>query len=230
MKKKNKRFLYNAAMTIVCFAFLVCASTFLVLLIKPLYYMMVKLLEVPAETGYSFEICKTNYDILIDYNMFWGPKELVFRDFPMSIYGRIHFEEVKAIFVAMQYTAIVSFVLLIAGFIASKKNKCYGWLKATVVLAICVVVVVGAGFIIDWDGTFTLMHHILFDNDYWIFDPALDPVIWILPDKVFLAAGAGICILITAGLVACGVIYSKKTRRAKRGPKKDSAKKGGKKK
>lgn len=212
MNPKKQYFLYNFCMTVICFLFLVCASTFLVLMIRPLYYMMVKLLDVPGETGYSFEVCKANYDILIGYNMFWGPKELVFRDFIQSEHGIIHFREVKTIFVTMQFTAIICGLLMIPGIIFSKKKQTFGWMRATVILALIVVAVVGFGFIYDWDGTFVLMHHILFDNDYWIFYPDLDPVINILPDKVFLAAGAGICILITAGLVTLGVVYHKKKK------------------
>ena len=59
------------------------------------------------------------------------------------------------------------------------------------------------------------MHKLLFTNDYWIFDPAKDPVINILPDSVFLAAGAGIIVLMILGLVISGLLYRKHKKEAK---------------
>ena len=45
---------------------------------------------------------------------------------------------------------------------------------------------------------FVLFHKILFRNDYWIFDPACDPVITILPDAYFLHAAALILLCVLA--------------------------------
>ncbi len=208
MKSKGK-LLFNIIMTAVCFAFIVCMATTIILYIRPLYYMMVKILDIPEKTGFSYEICKRNYNVLIDYNMIFGPKELVFPDFIMSEHGRIHFEDVKRIFVTMEIIGWAGLPAVLIGYLAAKKTKTFGWLKATIFVALAVVIVVGAGFIIDWDKTFVLMHKILFTNDYWIFYYDQDPVIYILPDMVFLAAGVGILVLITAGLITCGVLYRK---------------------
>lgn len=216
--KGKKYILFNIAMTIVCFLFIVCASTFLILLIKPLYGICAGALEVPATSGVPLDVCKENYSVLIDYNMFWGPTKLVFPDFVMSEHGEIHFMEVKRIFVTMQVTAIVTAILMVPGILFTRQKKTYGWLLGTVILAVIIVGVVGGGLAFDWDNTFILMHHILFSNDYWLFNPATDPVITILPDGVFLAAGAGIVILIFIGLVICAAVYTKKRKR--RGRKK----------
>ena len=45
----------------------------------------------------------------------------------------------------------------------------------------------------------------MFDNDYWIFDPNLDPVITILPEEFFLHAGVMILVLI---LLSSILIYA----------------------
>lgn len=213
---KGKNVFFNIAMTLVCFFFIICASTFLILLIKPLYGICAGALDVPATSGVPLEICKKNYSVLIDYNMFWGPTKLIFPDFPMSEHGEIHFMEVKRIFVTMQVTAIVTGILMVPGIFYTKRERAYGWLLGTVILALIVVGTVGGGLIFAWNKTFILMHHILFSNDYWLFDPAVDPVINILPDKVFLAAGAGIVILIIAGLTICAVVYAKKHKKRSR--------------
>ena len=207
---------YNTLMTAALFTLILCASVSLIIYTTPLYYMMVKLLKVPESTGISFEVCKRNYDTLIYYNCFWGPKKLVFPDFIMSEHGEIHFMEVKRIFVFMQYAAIGSLALVLLGhFLYGKKRRIYGFLPATIILACVVVLVVGAGLVFSWDRTFILMHRILFTNDYWIFDPAKDPVINILPDTVFLAAGAGIIVLMILGLLISGLLWRKHQKEAK---------------
>ena len=130
----SKHIVFNTLMTVICFLFIVTMSVTLILYLKPLYYMMVRILDVPAMSGYSYEVCKTNYDILIDYNMAWGPKSLEFRDFVMSITGRIHFEEVKRIFVTIQITSWVTMVLTIIGYIAAHKLKAWVWLRNTIIM------------------------------------------------------------------------------------------------
>lgn len=216
-QSKAPRHIFNIIMTAACFTLILCASVSLIVYTTPLYYMMVKLLKVPEETGISFEVCKRNYDALIFYNCFWGPKKLVFPDFIMSEHGEIHFMEVKRIFVFMQFAAIGSLAAVLLGhFLYGKKRGIYEYLPATIAFSILVVAVVGAGLLFNWDGTFILMHKLLFSNDYWIFDPATDPVIYILPDKVFLAAGAGIILLMVSGLVILGLSWRKhKKERAK---------------
>lgn len=38
---------------------------------------------------------------------------------------------------------------------------------------------------VNWEAVFIMFHKIMFRNDYWLFDEALDPVITILPDTFF---------------------------------------------
>ena len=41
-----------------------------------------------------------------------------------------------------------------------------------------------------FDQAFVAFHRLLFDNELWLFDPRLDPVIWILPQSYFLGLTA----------------------------------------
>lgn len=206
---KNKHLLFNIAMTVVCFLFILCASIFLVLLLKPLYSLDMKLLKIPKTSGYSAEICRRNYSVLIDYNMFWGPKTLNFPDFVMSENGAVHFAEVKTIFVTAQITAILSGVLLAIGYMRAKQIGCFGWLPGGIALTLAMVAVVGIGCAFFWEKTFVLMHHILFRNDFWLFDPSTDPVIMILPDQVFLHLGAAIMCFMVILMIIAWVVYRK---------------------
>lgn len=205
--KQKENLLFNIVMTVICFLFILCASIFIVLLLKPLYSLDVKLLKIPETSGYTAEICKKNFSVLIDYNMFWGPKTLAFPDFPMSENAAVHFEEVKRIFVAAEITAIINGMLLAAGYPLAKKLKSFSWLPGGIVLTLAMVAVVGFGCAFFWEKTFVLMHHILFKNDFWLFDPSTDPVINILPDQVFLHLGAAIMILMVLFMVLAWIIY-----------------------
>ena len=68
----SKHIVFNTLMTVICFLFIVTMSVTLILYLKPLYYMMVRILDVPAMSGYSYEVCKTNYDILIGVPSRWN--------------------------------------------------------------------------------------------------------------------------------------------------------------
>ncbi len=226
--KKKPYVVLNVALTIVFLVFLVTASTFFVLAMKPIYTVLVDLLKIPETSGYSREVCLRNYSVLIDYNMFWGPKVLDFPDLVMSMRGAIHFKEVKEIFVVMQYAAMGSLVLLVPGILLANKKKTYWWRKAAIIAALVIIAVVGAGLVFNWEGTFTLMHKLLFNNDYWIFSPAEDPVINILPDEVFLTDAALILSLMALGLIAAGIVYAVRTgkeRKAHARPAKNASSK-----
>ncbi|MBP5255192.1 MAG: TIGR01906 family membrane protein [Lachnospiraceae bacterium] len=233
MKTQKHTFLFNALMTVVCFVFLVTAATWLVLSAKPIYELQVRLFDIPEYSGFSRELCIRNYGTLIDYNMMWGPGVLTFPDLKMSVNGATHFREVKAIFVAMQYAAIVSGILLVIGSVYGRKKEAYGWQKAVVILSVTVVAVLGAAILFAGDETFLLMHKLLFRNDYWIFDWRTDPVILILPENLFLMDGGLILLVIALALAVFGISYRMHKNRTAGGrkaravrKKRDGAKKG----
>ena len=94
-------------MALLCVLFIICLSVTLTVLFRPVYYWDIDYLNIGERYGISEEVCRLNYDVLIDYNLAWGPETLEFPHFQMSEGGRIHFEEVKVIFVACQYAAVV---------------------------------------------------------------------------------------------------------------------------
>ena len=139
-----------------------------------------------------------NYDELIDYNSISGPSRLTFSDFMMSEEGEIHFEEVKRIFLNIEYASfvLVPLTLLLTAWQIRKKNAPFFAVLSA--FPTFLVVIVGSLVALNWDFCFVLFHKILFRNDYWIFDPACDPVITILPDAYFLHAAALILLCVLA--------------------------------
>jgi len=56
------------------------------------------------------------------------------------------------------------------------------------------------------------MHAIFFRNDYWLFNPATDPIIKILPDAYFLHCGILIILLVAIINILLELIYRKKRK------------------
>jgi len=60
---------------------------------------------------------------------------------------------------------------------------------AFLVISLLPLVLGVLAFLIGFNSFFTLFHQVLFAGDNtWMFDPAKDPVIWILPEEFFMHA------------------------------------------
>ena len=208
---------FNALMAVILLIFLVSAAVFLVLALKPLYYWFIDLFKIEAYSGYSAAELKANYDALIDYNMFWGPKELVFPDRGMVTTEETmaHFVDVKQVFVFFQYLAIGSAVLLIPGCVVAKKKNISMWPKITLALTVAIIVGVGVGLVFFWDKFFIKFHEILFPGkSNWYINANYDKVILILPSEVFLADAAAILAVIALGIVLFVLFFRRKKSKA----------------
>ena len=131
----------------------------------------------------------------------------------MSEPGRIHFEEVKEIFNLFKYLAIGGVIVSAAGIWLGARRKEYRYLKLTSIFTVVLPAVLGLLIALNWDWVFVTFHHIAFDNDCWLFDPATDPVITILPDAFFMHCALLIFGCVVAGSVVCGVAYRKLCRK-----------------
>ena len=68
------------------------------------------------------------------------------------------------------------------------------------------VLFIGAAAIIDFNAVFVQFHHIFFDNDLWLFDPAEDYMIRMLPEGLFADMVLRIGVLFIAGLLILLII------------------------
>lgn len=188
-------------MTVVLFFLALSFSTVLVLLMKPLYSLACSWFHIPARAGVTKEVCVRNFSALLDYNLSFGNKELALLDFPLSKYGRIHFQEVRQIFHFLIIALPVSFFLFLGGLWLSEKEKYVGYMKKAIVFTICVIVMVVTFFAIDSRTAFIVFHKIFFRNGYWLFSPTRDPIITTLPTEVFLLYG-GVAFVFMASVLA----------------------------
>ena len=191
---------------------IISISVIITLNFSPLYYFDIDYFNLVEKTGYSEEIIRENYNTLIDYNNFFYKDALEFPSLPMSEQGRIHFIEVKNIFVFIQMILFpVSLIGSIAGIWSLKKQK-PAYLALTSVLSLALPAFLGLLIALNWDRFFIIFHEIFFNNDYWIFDYYTDPVIRILPDGFFMHCAIMILLLIVLGSLSCFIFYRKRMK------------------
>lgn len=199
----------DAILAVTAVLFILSASVALTLAFRPLYYFDIGYLRIAETSGYPVEEIRANYDALIDYNLSPAKEELVFPTFPMSGQARIHFAEVKAIFQFFLKLLAATAVLLAAGIFWKRARREYGYLAAAGLIAPALVLCAGGLIAAGWERAFICFHELVFQNEYWLFDPETDPVIMILPDTFFLHCAGMILALIMAGSAACLFAYAR---------------------
>jgi integral membrane protein (TIGR01906 family) len=196
------------------FVFLFCLSVVLTLNLRPLYYFDMRYQQLSQTTGLSETVIRQNYDTLIDYNLLTkGVKTLNFPDFTMSEQGRTHFAEVKQIFTVIQIMCLITGILWIVLLFRKRKRHDWGSLKLTSILTLAVPLILGLLAAMNWNVFFVTFHRIFFRNNYWIFNPATDPVINILPDVYFLHCAVAILLFLLLGCLLTGLLYRRLSRR-----------------
>ena len=111
-------------------------------------------------------------------------------DFPSSASGIHHFAVVKGLFHLSQGVALLTLPIF---YLFWKQVIQKGFLplyRRGLLIILSLPLVLGlVGVFIGFEQFFTLFHQILFvGDDTWLFDPAKDPVILILPENFFLHA------------------------------------------
>lgn len=215
MQEKKYRF-GQWALGIVLMLFLISFSVTVTLNFRPLYHWDMKSMNLAGSSGLSEEQILRNYNVLIDYNNIWGPDTLEFPDLAMSESGRIHFEEVKRVFLIFEWMVPITFVTGVSGIVFYYRKNQFCYLKYTALLSIFTPLLLGIAIAASWDTVFVMFHKIVFRNDFWIFDASTDPVITILPDTFFLHCALLILGGVLAGSGICSFLYWKKEKRQKR--------------
>ena len=213
--KKAKEFIYaiiNAFM-------IISGSVLLGLNLRFLYYFNIPKIQALNEE-YSGSLIKSNYDILIDYLNPFYRGNLRLDGLAMSPQGEFHFEEVKVIFDLVFILFLVMLFLSILIFIRKRKEKDYRYMKYTALLTFIIPVILGIPFLIDFSRSVVIFHEIAFSNDYWIFDPRIDPVIRILPEWFFMQSAFLILILMAFMALLFFLVGRRGTRNQKSTPRK----------
>ena len=153
-----------------------------------LYPFEISWLNLTNRVHLKSDIIQYNFHILMDYLTNHFNPVLEMPDFPSSESGLHHFVVVKGLFHLAQGVAIVTLPIFYLfwkqviqkGFLSLYRRGLLIMLSLPLVLGL-------VGVFIGFEQFFTLFHQILFvGDDTWLFDPAKDPVILILPEDFFL--------------------------------------------
>lgn len=191
--KKSRAFnkFFNVFASLSLAVLLICGSITIILAAKPLYPLFRGELSNPYEL--SLAEIEENYNRLVDYNLRFGSSKLEFLKLPMSEEGRRHFVEVREIFQMVLRLLIASAVILLLLTIPLIRRSSFSFLRNGAVLALSLPVLLSLPLLLDFSRAFTLFHQIFFSNDYWLFDPQMDPVICYLQESFFMKMA--LCIL-----------------------------------
>ncbi|NMB42743.1 MAG: TIGR01906 family membrane protein [Clostridiales bacterium] len=208
MKRNKPRFKPTDLIIGVIFTFLIVSlGVIFTVNFKPLYYFDIDYLNISENSGYDKELIKRNYDALIDYNSPFYKGQLEFPDLASSANGLQHFVEVKDIFTSFYYIGLITIIICLLIIIYKKKKRDNSYLLVSSITVVVLPILVALFSAIDFDKTFVIFHKIFFRNDYWIFDPKLDPVIKILPQTFFLHALILIILFLLLGSMTLFIAY-----------------------
>lgn len=175
---------------------------------KAIYYYSIVDLDLPSSSNLSVSEIKKNYNYIVDYMQ--SPNyEFKLPTLPYSKEGKIHFEEVRNIFYLFNKLVYILFFAIILLFILNLKNHRYTFLKCSSIILIIFPILILIPFAINFDKSFTLFHKLAFNNDYWLLDPNLDPIINIMPQKFFFNCSIFIVMILILNSYILYRIYRK---------------------
>lgn len=195
-----------SALCIIVLALLILSFSISVpILFRPFYYIQINALDLPEQTGWSEETIREAYDEVLDFCVLgkpFGTGQLAW-----SESGRSHFADVRVLFLAdfavLALSAVVCTLLL--GLRLNGKLHFHHPLGRgpgfwAGILAAGLVAVVGGLAALNFERAFVLFHAIFFPGkDNWLFDPATDQIIQVMPEAFF----RNCAILIGLVLLAC---------------------------
>ena len=76
-------------------------------------------------------------------------------------------------------------------------------MKYTGICSIAIPLLLGILIEQNWEKVFIGFHELIFQNDYWLFDPVADPIILVLPDEYFMH-----CAMMIIAIVFIGAVLS----------------------
>lgn len=188
----------------ICFA-IACLAIGLALAIffRPMYTLSIGRYGIEEESGLSPVVIKENYNALIDYCSPFFTDELSFPSLRSSASGLSHFAECKNIFNGIWIAGIVSLLIVIISFIIKRHCGEYKHFRACAIITAALPLVVGVFALINFDALFLIFHKITFSNNDWLFDPATDPIIDLLPEAYFCD-----CAFVIVGAMLIGAAIS----------------------
>lgn len=163
------------------------------------------LIHIPHGFHISASLAHGDYQRLIWFLLSPLPDSLSFNHLSLSLYGRFHYEQVKAIVMKVELLSLCAIAMACVCEHQLKKNSRLLLNQLRVLEVTFVFMLVGGClFAIDFDKHFIWLHHLLFNNHWWILSPARDSTILLMPLSFFLR-----CLLlwVVLSVILGGIIY-----------------------
>lgn len=191
------------------------------ILCRPFYYAHIGPLELEERTGLTQAEIKTAFSEMLDYCL--GAEEFSTGVLKWSESGKAHFTDVRVLFlldlrVLGISLGLLAAALLYARFTGRRPARPWGhgpgfWAGAGLGAAFLLV---GALAALDFNRAFVVFHALFFPGkDNWLFDPAEDQIINILPQEFFRNCAILILALLVVG---CAALILLDLRRGRREP------------
>lgn len=183
----NKKWQWLERLGMVAF-FLTAISLAIILTINflPLYSWSVDQFDLLNYTTLSKKELLDNYHLLLNFlNNPWN-QTLALPDFPMSEAGAGHFYDVKKLFL-LNYSVLAVTIIPTGIFLGYlQKNRRFWRMLLPTQIGMLAPVVFGFFMFVGFDAFFIKFHELFFSNDDWLFNPATDPIINVLPEQFFM--------------------------------------------
>lgn len=145
-----------------------------------------------------------------------------------------HMAEVKELFLGMyrlRMWGLAALALAVIAMAAARTgfSSFFRMFQFTLAGFVVLIVVLGGLIAINFDRVFVIFHHIVFDNSAWLFDPATDLMINMLPEGLFMDFTVRILVCFAVFLAAVeGALILVNRRMKKKAIKKQAEKAAGK--
>ena len=204
---------YSAALTAALMLLIFSAAVSIPLLWRGFYYMQIHSLRLTELTPWSYEEIREAYDEMMDFCMFGAPFGTGVLKW--SLEGMRHFEDCRFLFTLdlklLSGSAAAVLLLLLAG--RSGRRGGFTALRplgrgplfwsGALILVSFVLLALLIRFV-NFDRAFVTFHHLFFPGkSNWIFDPAADEIILILPEIFF----SNCAILIASAAAAFSLLF-----------------------
>ena len=188
MKNANK--LPAIVMSIAVALALLTGSIAAPIIIRPFYYAQIEPLELEQSSSLSREEIIEAYDEVLDYCI-GASDEFSAGVLPFSESGSAHFADCRTLFILDLWLFFGSMAVIVLLKLYEQRHELprlrgHGAPFWGAVGSGSVLIVIGAAAATNFDRAFTMFHLLFFPSeDNWIFDPALDPIITLMPEEFF---------------------------------------------
>ena len=214
---KPKSTLFFLILTTATMFFILSASIAVPLLARPFYYAHAALLHLPAKTGWSMAQIQNAYNEMLNFCLFGTPFGT--GDLRWSESGMSHFADCARLFhLDFMVLAATAAILLISALLyrrglapARPMGRGFRFWAGSILAAAFLAISLLAA--LNFDRAFVVFHRLFFPGkDNWLFDPATDQIILILPQVFFQNCAILIVLLLLSACLILILTDHKKRR------------------